>query len=104
MRRTAAKLADGRELIYFDEQPADRSFPDTRQLPPPPPTSQLRYDPLVDEWVVVLPSPDRPSVLAATDLRRSGAVDLERDFEYATSCDPEVVAACAELLAGTRAV
>ncbi len=56
-------------------------------------------DPLVDEWVVVLSSPGRPSVLVATDLRRAGAVDLERDFAYATSCDPDVVATCAQLLA-----
>jgi hypothetical protein len=60
-------------------------------------------DPLVDEWVVVLQSPSRPAVLAATDLRGPGTVDLERDFAYATSCDPDVVAACADLLAGSRA-
>ena len=59
-------------------------------------------DPLVDEWVVVLPGGARPSVLVATDLRRPGAVDLERDA-YATSCDPAVVAAGADLLAGSRA-
>ncbi|WP_326560974.1 galactose-1-phosphate uridylyltransferase [Micromonospora sp. NBC_01796] len=54
MRRTEIKLADGRELIYFDEhEGADRSEPDRRDLPPPPPASQLRYDPLVDEWVAV---------------------------------------------------
>lgn len=53
-KRTAVRLSDGRELIYFDETPdAKRDFPDTRQLPPPPPTSQLRLDPLVDEWVAV---------------------------------------------------
>jgi UDPglucose--hexose-1-phosphate uridylyltransferase len=52
-KRTAIRLSDGRELIYFDEKPADRDFPDTRDLPPPPPTSQLRLDPLVDEWVAV---------------------------------------------------
>ncbi|WP_306215591.1 galactose-1-phosphate uridylyltransferase [Actinoplanes sp. RD1] len=54
-KRTAVRLSDGRELIYFDESPAqDRDkWPDTRELPPPPPTSQLRYDPLVDEWVAV---------------------------------------------------
>ena len=60
-------------------------------------------DPLVDEWVVVLHSSSRPAVLAATDLRQRSALDLERDFSYATSCDPDVVAACADLLAGTRA-
>ncbi len=62
-------------------------------------------DPLVDEWVVVLPSATRPCVLAATDLRHAGADDLARSFTYAVSSDAEVVAACATLLtrsAGTR--
>jgi UDPglucose--hexose-1-phosphate uridylyltransferase len=54
MRRTAVELADGRELIYFDERDdAVREGPDRRDLPPPPPASELRYDPLVDEWVAV---------------------------------------------------
>jgi UDPglucose--hexose-1-phosphate uridylyltransferase len=54
MRRTAIRLADGRELIYFDERAdADRSVPDGRPLPPPPPASQLRLDPLTDEWVAI---------------------------------------------------
>jgi UDPglucose--hexose-1-phosphate uridylyltransferase len=53
--RQAIRLSDGRELIYFNESvDSDRSsFADTRHLPPPPHTSQLRYDPLVDEWVAV---------------------------------------------------
>jgi UDPglucose--hexose-1-phosphate uridylyltransferase len=53
--RQAIRLSDGRELIYFNEEPSsDRAtFEDTRHLPPPPHTSQLRYDPLVDEWVAV---------------------------------------------------
>ncbi|MGV9215697.1 galactose-1-phosphate uridylyltransferase [Micromonospora sp. RB23] len=54
MKRTAINLADGRELIYFDENDdAVRDQPDRRDLPPPPPASQLRYDPLTDEWVAV---------------------------------------------------
>jgi UDPglucose--hexose-1-phosphate uridylyltransferase len=54
MRRTSVKLADGRELIYFDERSnAVREGPDRRDLPLPPPASQLRYDPLVDEWVAI---------------------------------------------------
>ena len=54
-KREAIRLSDGRELIYFNETlSAGRAdWPDTRQLPPPPPTSQLRHDPLVDEWVAV---------------------------------------------------
>ena len=53
--RQAIRLSDGRELIYFNEEAqAHRAeYSDTRHLPPPPPTSQLRYDPLVDEWVAV---------------------------------------------------
>ncbi|MBU2668764.1 galactose-1-phosphate uridylyltransferase [Actinoplanes bogorensis] len=53
--RTAIRLSDGRELIYFNEEAQTHraDYPDTRELPPPPPTSQLRYDPLVDEWVAV---------------------------------------------------
>jgi UDPglucose--hexose-1-phosphate uridylyltransferase len=54
MRRTRIELADGRELIYFDERDdARRDLPDRRELPEPPPASQLRHDPLVDEWVAV---------------------------------------------------
>jgi UDPglucose--hexose-1-phosphate uridylyltransferase len=52
--RTVTTMADGRELIYFDESPAAvRGLSDRRHLPDPPPASQLRYDPLVDEWVAV---------------------------------------------------
>jgi UDPglucose--hexose-1-phosphate uridylyltransferase len=54
VKRTSVKLADGRELIYFDERAdARRDQPDRRELPPPPPASQLRYDPLTEEWVAV---------------------------------------------------
>lgn len=54
MRRSTITLADGRELIYFDEvDVVVREGPDRRVLPPPPPASQLRYDPLTDEWVAV---------------------------------------------------
>ena len=53
-QRTAIRLADGRELVYFDERAGEnRSYPDTRDLPGPPATAQLRLDPLVDEWVAV---------------------------------------------------
>ncbi|GAA1509124.1 galactose-1-phosphate uridylyltransferase [Sphaerisporangium rubeum] len=54
MKRTITHLADGRELIYFDRRDdADRGAHDSRDLPPRPPASQLRYDPLLDEWVAV---------------------------------------------------
>jgi UDPglucose--hexose-1-phosphate uridylyltransferase len=48
------RLADGRELIYFDEtDTADRRNPDRRDLAAPPPASEIRYDPILDEWVAI---------------------------------------------------
>ncbi len=54
MKRTSIRLADGRELIYFDERDdTARAEVDRRDLPPRPPASELRYDPLLDEWVAI---------------------------------------------------
>jgi UDPglucose--hexose-1-phosphate uridylyltransferase len=54
LTRTAIRLADGRELIYFDEKPGlDRSQPDRRDLAATGTASQIRYDVLSDEWVVI---------------------------------------------------
>ncbi|HEV2894026.1 MAG TPA: galactose-1-phosphate uridylyltransferase, partial [Actinomycetota bacterium] len=54
MARTSIRLADGRELIYFDEREGvDRHDPDTRDLGPAVTSSQIRCDPLREEWVVV---------------------------------------------------
>ena len=54
-------------------------------------------DPLVDEWVVVLPGDD-PVVFAATDLRTPGCEDEDRCFAYGVSRDPAVVSAGGRLL------
>ena len=54
-------------------------------------------DPLVDEWVLVVPGPD-PVVLAATDLALPGCADLDRSFTVAVSRDRHVVSTCATLL------
>jgi UDPglucose--hexose-1-phosphate uridylyltransferase len=48
------RLADGRELIYFDDTPgARRRLEDTRDLPPATTMSELRYDAVLDEWVTI---------------------------------------------------
>ncbi|MBD7994020.1 galactose-1-phosphate uridylyltransferase [Arthrobacter sp. Sa2CUA1] len=48
-------LADGRELLYFFDRGQDPDHgplaPDGRDLPPRPATPELRYDPLLGEWV-----------------------------------------------------
>jgi UDPglucose--hexose-1-phosphate uridylyltransferase len=53
IHRTATTLADGRTLIYFDESVQDRGTADKRDLPPRAGGSELRFDPLLDEWVAV---------------------------------------------------
>ena len=50
--RIAATMADGREIIYFDETPdAVRVLVDPRDIPPVIPGSHVRYDALLGEWV-----------------------------------------------------
>lgn len=54
-------------------------------------------DPLVDEWIVVLPGDD-PVVFAATDLGIPDCEDEQRCFSYGVSRDRELVEACGRLL------
>jgi UDPglucose--hexose-1-phosphate uridylyltransferase len=52
--RQHTTLADGRDLFYYDlREGADRSAPDTRELPETATSSQIRWDPLFSEWVVI---------------------------------------------------
>jgi UDPglucose--hexose-1-phosphate uridylyltransferase len=52
VKKTQARLADGREIIYFDESDdAVRTVPDPRDLPAFQPLPTIRYDPLLGEWV-----------------------------------------------------
>lgn len=55
MRKTVTRLADGRQLIYYDDGDGEsRARPaDSRELPELTVASELRYDPLVDEWVAL---------------------------------------------------
>ncbi|WP_447005532.1 galactose-1-phosphate uridylyltransferase [Saccharothrix isguenensis] len=55
MRRTAGELADGREIIYFDDtpDPPPRQAVDTRDLPRAQALSEVRRDPLTGEWVAM---------------------------------------------------
>jgi UDPglucose--hexose-1-phosphate uridylyltransferase len=54
--KRVSALADGRELIYFDDAdtklPPDRAA-DPRRLELRPPTPQMRLDPLTGEWIAV---------------------------------------------------
>jgi UDPglucose--hexose-1-phosphate uridylyltransferase len=69
VRKTAVRLSDGRELIYFDRaaQPG-RDAPDQRGLPPLRSDCQLRFDPLLGAWVMYAPlRQDRSYLPAAAD-------------------------------------
>ena len=49
---TSATLADGREILYFDDQPhPDRVLVDARDIPTVAPASEMRRDPLTLYWV-----------------------------------------------------
>ena len=52
VKKTHARLADGREIVYFDESDdAVRDVSDLRDLPAFRPSPMVRYDALLDEWV-----------------------------------------------------
>ena len=53
MHKTTIRLADGRELSYYDEAAGQaRDAVDRRDLPPANSASQLRYEPFLDTWVI----------------------------------------------------
>lgn len=53
MRKTTIRLADGRELSYYDADAGQaRDAADRRELPPANSASQLRYEPFLDTWVI----------------------------------------------------
>jgi UDPglucose--hexose-1-phosphate uridylyltransferase len=54
VKKASITLADGRELIYFGDQADEEAgHPDLRPLPRIEVSSQVRYDPLLGEWVIV---------------------------------------------------
>jgi UDPglucose--hexose-1-phosphate uridylyltransferase len=78
MART--RLADGREVIYFDESPGRVHPPDGRTLPAAVPVCEARLDPLTGDWVAItahrnvrtmLPPADQCPLCPSTAERRS---------------------------------
>ncbi len=54
MNKTLTKLADGRELIYYDADPAVvRDAVDARELEPVASLAEIRRDPVTGDWVTV---------------------------------------------------
>ena len=68
MKRTSALLADGREIIYFDDtDDAVRELDDPRDLPEALTASEIRHDVLLDEWVAVASHRQTRTHLPPTD-------------------------------------
>lgn len=54
MERTTGRLADGRQILWYDADGTHRTaVPDKRDLPQTVTGSQLRLDPLTGEWIAV---------------------------------------------------
>lgn len=70
VKRTS-RLADGRELIYFDDADttlgAERA-PDRRDLPPRPATSTMRQDPLTGDWISIATARQNRVLLPPSEL------------------------------------
>ena len=71
VRKTSRRMADGREIIYYDDTPPypAREAVDTRPLPAADsqPTPQMRFDPLTGEWIAVAAARNDRTFLPAAD-------------------------------------
>ncbi|MFT4082060.1 MAG: galactose-1-phosphate uridylyltransferase [Nocardioides sp.] len=69
--KRVSRLADGRELIYFDDPDTrlgpDRA-PDLRDLPARPETATMRQDPLTGEWISIATARQNRAVLPPVEL------------------------------------
>ncbi len=89
VRKTTTTLADGRDLIYFDEGTGGpRTAPDTRDLPIVRHQSELRYDLLTETWVTIashrqdriyLPSDDACPFCPSSEYNLSEIPDTDYD-------------------------
>jgi UDPglucose--hexose-1-phosphate uridylyltransferase len=93
LRRTARTLADGREIIYFDDtqDAPERTATDTRDLPPQAPHSEIRRDPLTNEWVAMAAHRQTRTYLPPADLCPLCPSSPGRPTEIPESCYDVVV-------------
>jgi UDPglucose--hexose-1-phosphate uridylyltransferase len=81
MKKTRTRLADGREIVYFDEPGSStRALPDPRDLLSNGQAPAIRYDVVLDEWVgmadnrsdrTVLPPDDQCPLCPSTPTRHT---------------------------------
>ena len=104
--KTPIRLADGRELIYFDEQPRVRDEIDRRKLPEVETVIELRHDPLLDVPVVIashrqermhLPPEDECPLCPSTPERSTEIPAAEYDVVVFENRFPSFATGSAEL-------
>ncbi|HVQ94520.1 MAG TPA: galactose-1-phosphate uridylyltransferase [Mycobacteriales bacterium] len=109
--RTQISLADGRALYYYDERPgADRTARDQRDLPRTVTRSEIRWDPVHEEWVVIashrqdrtfLPPPDECPLDPSRDGRHTEIPAADYDVVVFENRFPSLSSAVAELTGST---
>ena len=67
MKKTVTRMADGRELIYYDESDDARRCGRPARSPAATSASRLRYDPLMDEWIAIAAHRQTRTFLPPTD-------------------------------------
>ncbi|MFW6640275.1 galactose-1-phosphate uridylyltransferase [Nocardiopsis algeriensis] len=101
MHRLAGRLADGREIVYFGEDGIPSPAPDLRDLPPRTSGSEMRFDPLLREWVVIaahrqgrthLPSDDECPLCPSSGERRTEVPASSYDVVVFENRFPSLVA------------
>jgi UDPglucose--hexose-1-phosphate uridylyltransferase len=104
VHKTTIRLADGRQLRYYDAAAGEpRDAADRRDLPPANSASELRYEPFLDTWVIyashrqdrsylpsardcpLCPSADHPTEIPATDYE---VVVFDNRFPALSSAPP----------------
>ncbi len=113
MKNTHARLADGREIVYFDEtDDADRVLVDVRDLPEMDSRSEIRYDALLDEWVAIasqrqgrthLPPSDECPLCPSTETRKTEIPSSSYDVVVFENRFPSFATSMAQVAASTVA-
>lgn len=111
MKKTRARLADGREIVYFDEtDDANRVLVDVRDLPETTTRSEIRYDALLDESVVIashrqgrthLPPSDQCPLCSSTETRKTEIPSSSYDVVVFENRFPSFATSVAEVAAST---
>lgn len=82
--RRTAEMADGREILYYDDPGSTyETVPDVRDLPPRPPTAQMRQDVLTGDWIAIAAARQARVHLPAADPLAPGADEIPGPYDVA---------------------